>query len=163
MSLLFSFDVLAQSFNCQKASTVVEKEICSDYQLGLLDTNLGIAYKQAINTPGIDKNYVTKSQRQFIMRREGCAVRSDLNLCIGHETSARIDELTAMVQPFLPKGQGQGQVSSLTGRFLYRAGAYEGDITITELPGSLLSLDYGSIYSDQTCSAVNLTIPKSEA
>ena len=40
--------LISASFDCYKAQTKIEKAICEDSQLNLLDTNLNVAYKSAI-------------------------------------------------------------------------------------------------------------------
>ncbi len=68
-SLLISF-VNAASFDCQKASTDVEKLICSDTHLSVLDEDLAKAYKNALQR---DPDRVkTQQQRWLKYTRNDC-------------------------------------------------------------------------------------------
>lgn len=154
---------MAQAFNCKKASTVVEKEICANVHLGVLDSDLAKAYKEATNTPGLDKDYLLKTQREFIKSREGCARRADLYNCVEAETRGRTGELAAMMAPFMPTAQGQGNVRALTGQYVFSSDATEGVITVSELPGGVLSLEYESYHEGFSCLVENLTISRREA
>jgi uncharacterized protein YecT (DUF1311 family) len=163
VNLSLSFDLMAQAFDCAKASTVVEKEICDNFQTGLLDSYMADSYKQALNTPGLDPNYVKKTQRDFIKAREGCARSSDLSTCVSDATAERIVTLEGLIEPFLPRPQGPGDARFLTGKYAYNLGSLNGEITVTQLPGDVLSLDYGSDNAGYSCAVENLTIPRSEA
>ncbi|MBN2825620.1 MAG: DUF1311 domain-containing protein [Campylobacterales bacterium] len=68
-SLLISF-VSAASFDCQKASSDVEKLICSDSQLSLLDEDLAKAYKSALQKD--PTRIKTQQQRWLKYTRNDC-------------------------------------------------------------------------------------------
>jgi hypothetical protein len=121
------------------------------------------SYKQARGIPALDKNYLLKSQREFIRRREGCAKTNDVAQCILSATTGRRAELDEMIEAFWPKAVGGGNVRSLTGKFEYRIGYSGGVIEIKERPGGVLSLDYDSEHSGHTCNFTDLTVSKREA
>ena len=57
--------IFAASFDCGKATSEVEKIICSDDELSKLDESLNKAYLQALEWKDI-KNRIIKSQRQWL-------------------------------------------------------------------------------------------------
>jgi uncharacterized protein len=50
-----TLQTLAASFDCAKASTAIEKSICQDADLSVLDEELENAYRKAIQNPSIEK------------------------------------------------------------------------------------------------------------
>lgn len=58
------------SFNCDKASTIIEKTICSSNKLAKLDNNVALAYQNALND-GTDIN-LKASQKEWIRNRNTC-------------------------------------------------------------------------------------------
>lgn len=80
----------AASFNCDKASTLIENAICSDAELSNLDSLLGKAYRKSIKTAS-DANKLKKEQRKWIStKRNKC-----LNLnCLKDTYKIRIIELS---------------------------------------------------------------------
>ena len=88
-SLLISF-VSAASFDCQKASTDVEKLICSDSQLSLLDEDLAKAYKNAVQKD--PARIKTQQQRWLKYTRNDC---NSLE-CLKDAYSLQIDRLNGL-------------------------------------------------------------------
>lgn len=66
--LLLTSSVQAASFDCKKASTAVEKAICSDSQLSKLDEELGKVYKSALSVIA-EKESLKAEQRKWIQFR----------------------------------------------------------------------------------------------
>jgi uncharacterized protein len=66
-----AFEARAASFECAKASTAVEKLICSDAKLSVLDTRLAQAYRQALATPAVAQR-VKPEQRRWLAERNKC-------------------------------------------------------------------------------------------
>jgi uncharacterized protein len=66
-----AFEARAASFDCAKASTAVEKLICSDAKLSELDTRLAQAYRQALATPAVAQR-VKPDQRRWLAERNKC-------------------------------------------------------------------------------------------
>jgi uncharacterized protein len=79
------------SFDCSKASTPVEKMICSDSLLGRLDVALTNNYKMmmAANIGDGAKQHLKTTQREWLTRRNGCADRD----CLEAAYRSRIDEI----------------------------------------------------------------------
>src|SRR5215831_2287696 len=67
-----AFEARAASFDCAKASTAVEKLICSDAKLSELDGRLAAAYRRALATPAVAQR-VKQDQRVWLADRNRCA------------------------------------------------------------------------------------------
>lgn len=62
----------APSFNCEKASTNVEKMICADQTLSDADSVVSDMYKEVLSTAG-NPNQVKQEQRQWLTKvRNSC-------------------------------------------------------------------------------------------
>lgn len=61
---------ITPSFNCDKASTLIEKTICSSKALADLDNNVALAYQNALSN-GTDVN-LKASQKEWIRKRNTC-------------------------------------------------------------------------------------------
>ncbi len=90
MMLLSSFLIgfaSAASFDCQKASTDVEKRICSDTQLSVLDEDLAKVYKNALQR---DPDRVKTQQQRWLKY-----TRNDCNTpgCLKDAYKLQIDRL----------------------------------------------------------------------
>ena len=87
---LFCFSIsplFAASFDCQKASTFVEKNICQSGELSLLDEKLSALYQQVLknlNTEGTKQRQV-----QWLKERNNCQTES----CLKKAYQTRIAEL----------------------------------------------------------------------
>lgn len=87
----FTSESYATSFNCAKASTLVEKAICSDSQLSNLDDLLMQTYKRTVlNTT--DKKLLKNEQLTWLKSRNQC---TDTN-CIREAYEMRINELNTL-------------------------------------------------------------------
>ncbi len=63
----------AQSFDCAKASTAVEMEICNDPALGALDSALGDLYAALLPALGEESQpNLRQSQRDWLAQRDTC-------------------------------------------------------------------------------------------
>ncbi|MGL1932213.1 MAG: lysozyme inhibitor LprI family protein [Desulfotalea sp.] len=81
----------AASFDCTKAGTRIEKLICSDAEISMLDTELGKAYKQARKETS-DLNQLKVEQRKWISKvRNKCPD----SICLVETYKKRIPELMA--------------------------------------------------------------------
>lgn len=88
-ALLFSAPTFAASFDCAKASTFAEKEICSDAILGKLDEALASNYKAMLTADfGGSVNSLRAEQRNWIANRNKCTTRD----CLISEYRKRVDE-----------------------------------------------------------------------
>jgi uncharacterized protein len=89
IALATSSLALGASFDCAKASTSIEKTICSDKQLSELDDSLAVAYKNAASSS--DSATVKARQRAWISdERNKCQDSS----CLKAVYSKRLAELT---------------------------------------------------------------------
>jgi len=79
------------SFDCTKASTSIEKSICSDPLLGQLDGALSENYKHmlASNIGDGARNELRATQRKWISERNACTN----NQCVVDAYRKRIDEV----------------------------------------------------------------------
>lgn len=64
---------IGPSFDCGKASTSVEKLICSNAELGSLDGELSKAYREMLQRPAFDADAVRSEQRKWLLDRGKCA------------------------------------------------------------------------------------------
>jgi len=80
----------ATSFDCKKASTYVEKEICSDTMLGKLDDALTENYSAMLATDlGDGGAGLKKEQRAWLIERNKCTT----NKCLVDEYRKRVDDV----------------------------------------------------------------------
>src|SRR4249920_3222457 len=84
----------AATFDCDKASTFVEKVICSDTRLTNLDDQLGRQYKDALAASS-NSGALKAEQRAWLSSRNQCK-DSD---CVIKAYEARISSLSAMSSP----------------------------------------------------------------
>lgn len=83
------------SFDCTKASTLIESLICSDSQLAELDLELSSSYKSVIALyagNGIDSSTLKDEQKKWLReQRNVCSDRT----CLKNAYTARLEELSA--------------------------------------------------------------------
>ncbi len=93
-------------FDCRKASTPVEREICRKPQLADLDNEIASLYAQALSlldAAGADA--LRNNQRLWIKVRDDCnsrvpgnpAARSDVEGCLADSMTTRVGELQKVV------------------------------------------------------------------
>jgi uncharacterized protein len=85
-------NVNAASFDCEKATSQVEKIICGDEELSILDEALNVAYLKALKRADIQQQTVA-SQRQWL-KKERNACRDAASLKNAYET--RIQALSEL-------------------------------------------------------------------
>ena len=88
---------IGPSFDCEKASTPVEKAICSDAQLMQQDQQLAQLYKQAkIDKTEKAKQRLVATQRQWIKNRDRCAKSEPEHVvpCLQQQYKQRLGELS---------------------------------------------------------------------
>ena len=90
--LVVIMSVQAASFECGRASTKIEKLICSDDELSKLDEKLNTAYKTAIQDPK-EAESIRQAQKQWMKERNGCADTA----CIKHIYENRLVSLHSMI------------------------------------------------------------------
>jgi uncharacterized protein len=69
--MAIAFEARAASFDCAKASTAVEKLICSEAKLSDLDGRVAQAYRRALATPAVAQR-VKLDQRRWLADRNKC-------------------------------------------------------------------------------------------
>lgn len=87
--LLQATAVQAASFDCSKASTKIEKTICSDTELSKLDGDLSEIYQSALQKE-LQIKTVRYDQKEWLKIRNGCLDRD----CIKEAYVSRIAQLT---------------------------------------------------------------------
>lgn len=93
--VLVSTNSLAASFDCKKATTLVEKAVCANPKLSKLDDALGKAYTQALSRVN-DKASLQAEQKDWLAKiRNPCRTEH----CIQEVYQIRLAELTADTQP----------------------------------------------------------------
>lgn len=108
--LLLATSAQAASFDCKKASTAVEKAICSDSQLSKLDEELGKVYKSALSVVA-EKDSLKAEQRKWIQFRNTIPDTATLIKIY----NARIDKLKPMEASNLKKMTIVGDMNIGTG------------------------------------------------
>ncbi len=84
---------MAASFDCTKASSFAEKEICRDGYLSGLDEWVARAYKAALEVNPGQVDAVRQSQREWLQARDACKDQK----CLDTSISARINSLDRYV------------------------------------------------------------------
>jgi uncharacterized protein len=79
---LFAGSSMAASFDCTKASSFAEKEICRDGYLSTVDGNLAYNYKKALSTT-LDPDALRQSQRDWLTIRDQCTTQKCLDQTMG--------------------------------------------------------------------------------
>ncbi|MDR0666943.1 MAG: lysozyme inhibitor LprI family protein [Campylobacteraceae bacterium] len=88
--LLLSASLFSASFDCKKATTDVEKLICSNEELSQLDDELNKSYKELLSKVNEnDKKTITQEQREWIKKRNRC---KDAN-CIKDQYEQQLSSL----------------------------------------------------------------------
>jgi len=87
--LNFSLQSHSASFDCAKAKSFIEKEICSNQELGSLDEKLAESYKNAISSRS-NASDITNEQRKWL--REVRNICTDTN-CLIKSYQSRIKEI----------------------------------------------------------------------
>ena len=85
------------SYDCAKAMSTAEKEVCRVPDLQWFDRQLAHLFKLAKDQPGANHDALVVQQRQFIVRREAC--RTDFD-CLQTAYKSRLAELAGQVNVF---------------------------------------------------------------
>lgn len=87
--------VFAASFDCGKATNAVEKAICADQALGLLDGQVDESYRRLIdNAPSARVPALRNEQRSWLKQRNQCGA-TDLHACLANSMGQRVKQLDA--------------------------------------------------------------------
>lgn len=98
LSTFISPRIQAQSFDCDKVHTVVEKAICNDDYLAEMDVQLAKDYHQALKDNPTTRSHLISEERQWLAWRERwCShYRNDsteMDGCLQHLYSRRIVDM----------------------------------------------------------------------
>jgi len=87
-------NALAASFDCEKAKSVAEQEICGSASLGKQDEDIASAYRKALALTR-DPNQLRSEQRQWLENRDRCVVQVGVGSCsLDTLQEIRLQELT---------------------------------------------------------------------
>ncbi|MGE0104750.1 MAG: MliC family protein [Blastocatellales bacterium] len=104
-SAFFAIETRAQSFDCGRATTKVEKIICEDDVLARLDTEMNSLYQQALAKANARmKTTIRNEQRNWIRGRNACGSDGDARPCINEFYTNRIDYLKRLIAESAPGG-----------------------------------------------------------
>lgn len=85
------------SYDCAKALSVAEKEICRVPDLQWFDRQLARLYKVARDQEGANRDALLAQQRAFIVKREACRAKFD---CLMQAYQTRLAELAPQANVF---------------------------------------------------------------
>lgn len=91
ITIFLASHVYAASFDCGKAKSKVEKAICSDNELGALDSQMAVAYKNALTTHPLPE-YMRARQRDWLALNSGCDPKNFV-ACLRKGYIERINQL----------------------------------------------------------------------
>ena len=105
--LLTSTLAYSASFDCSKASTLVEQSVCSNKQLSALDDTLSAAYTNALKTSS-NPNNIRERQRSWIQsERNSCQNTT----CLKSVYTSRLEELSISTSTTNSLRADQGEVT----------------------------------------------------
>lgn len=114
-------NIYAASFDCAKASTLVEDVICSDNDISTLDETLSSSYRDALANTNNASN-IKLDQRNWLKKRNSCKDKA----CLQSMYEQRINDL-ASVNP-LPKKVGDCVDSSIAKKLTRFEDAVAGEV-----------------------------------
>ena len=93
--------IQSPSFDCAKARTVVEKSICRNNQLSLVDSEMGEIYSQLRQSlPRWEFDLLRREQRHWLKQRNSGCSEGDIS-CLKSIYDLRITELRSHTEPLL--------------------------------------------------------------
>jgi|ERR1700733_1862239 len=99
-------DGAGPSFDCRRASTIVEHEICRKGQLAAFDRQIAALYTQALGLiNAADADALRTDQRFWLKVRDGCGylirgnpnISSNVEGCLADAMATRVSELQKVV------------------------------------------------------------------
>jgi uncharacterized protein YecT (DUF1311 family) len=96
----------APSFDCKRASSIVEKEICSSAEFSALDRDIAASFTAALAVLGpADAAALRADQRAWLKTRDDCGdlihgdppIYADVYVCVRDQLKARAERLHAIV------------------------------------------------------------------
>ena len=82
----------APSFDCVKAASSIERQICGSPKLAAADSELAAFYRKNLNAAGTSRDQIVQDQRAFVAKRNKCTSE----YCIAEAYRARYEELAIM-------------------------------------------------------------------
>jgi len=124
-----------QSFDCMKATSEVEKMICSDTELKGLDTRMAHLYAQALKAvPAAEQPGLRSEQRDWIETRDACATATEPRRnCVSYAYTQRNSRLEGLLTNAAAKTAAPGAAGA----------ASEGPLTLT--PGQAPAIYKGTV------------------
>ena len=126
----------APSFDCTKAKSAAEREVCEVPNLQWNDRQLARLYKLALEQSGNARNEVVQSQRAFIVRRDACG---DSIECLDMVYKAQLKALAPRVNVY--EAFGEYEPEGMGGSMRIVRFGYDAAISILTVGGG-----------DHTCS-----------
>ena len=120
----------APSFDCAKAVTAAEKEVCRVPDLQWSDRQLARLYKLALAQSGAKRNEVLDAQRAFVVRREACADNIE---CLDTAYNAQFKALAPRVNVY--EAYGEYQPEGMGGAMRIVRFGYDAAIAILTIGG----------------------------
>jgi len=95
-------------FDCRKASTAIEKSICTDKRVAMADLEINQQYKKArMKLAGIERKVLKTSQRSWIKQRNQCLVTDKVDMsCLALSYANRLATLQKINNPVLGRDEG---------------------------------------------------------
>ncbi len=143
------------SFDCKKASTFIEKGICSDSEASSLDEELSIYYKDALTKSSTPKK-LKLEQRVWLKK-----VRNKCNNieCVKNRTSKRIDELANISNSYISNitgkyasNNGDLEIAYSEGMLFFELLIVTNKARIGQVDGELTLKGNSAIYKKKNCS-----------
>jgi uncharacterized protein YecT (DUF1311 family) len=143
----------AASFDCAKATSPIEKAICSDPHLSALDDQLSIAYQIALRSASEGDIVVRHQQRAWLSNLNEQCTGSQINGCIDQHQTARINALYN-TPPFDPSTVTEYKLTQTSRSFDFVVRMFPivkgPDDTTREGPGRVIVFAKGSATPLQT-------------
>ncbi|CAG7856314.1 hypothetical protein MCAMS1_00747 [biofilm metagenome] len=109
--LALSTNAHAVSFNCKKASTLVENVICSDKNLSKLDDTLASSYKDTLKT-SINSEKLRNEEAAWLVERNACKDK----VCVKLAYEKRINELVNQANSQIYEQKNTTNIPSKVGK-----------------------------------------------
>ena len=95
-------------FNCNKASTAIEKAICTDKRIAMADLQINREYKKArITLKSGERKLLKLFQRAWIKQRNRCHTKGKVDMsCLALSYANRLATLQKINNPTLGSGEG---------------------------------------------------------
>ncbi|MBC3971680.1 lysozyme inhibitor LprI family protein [Xanthomonas translucens] len=100
LALAWMSGAAAVSFDCAKASSAVERLLCTDKRLDAMDEWLARRYTALLEVvPSAQRQGVRSAQQAWLAQRGRCLAPPDPGACLNQQMQARVRELDAQYAP----------------------------------------------------------------